>query len=57
MSDSDYWYAKGQSDYPDDWNPPIDEINSLLTNYSESDIEDMQAYRAGWAHARSQASG
>ena len=55
MSNPDYWFAKGQKDYPDDWSPPIDDINGLLTNYNESDIENMAAYKAGWANARSQA--
>ena len=57
MGDIDYWYAKGQRDYPDDWSPPIDDLCGLLTNYDEDDIQNMVAYKAGWAHARSQAGG
>ena len=57
MGDIDYWYAKGQRDYPDDWSPPIDDLCGLLTNYDEDDIQNMVAYKAGWAHARSHAGG
>ena len=54
-SDPDYWHDKGQRDYPDDWDPPINDINGLLTAYDDDDIENMKAYRAGWANARDQA--
>src|SRR5690349_19666314 len=55
MADTDYWFAKGQKDYPDDWSPPIDEISGLVGAATDSQIEEMKAYVAGWAHARSQA--
>jgi hypothetical protein len=54
-ADPDYWHEKGQRDYPDNWNPPIDDISGLLTNYDEGDIINMAAYKAGWANAREQA--
>lgn len=53
--DIDYWYAKGQRDYPDNWDPPINDFNMVLTNFNERDIEQMIAYKAGWENARKQA--
>jgi len=54
-ADPDYWHAKGEQDYPNNWNPPIDEINSLLTNYDDNAIINMRAYKDGWENARNQA--
>lgn len=54
-ADPDYWYAKGQKDYPDDWDPPIGDLAQITTMYDDDDIANMKAYRAGWANARSQA--
>ena len=54
-ADPEYWHDKGEQDYPDNWDPPIDELRRILTHYDEDEIENMEAYKAGWANARSQA--
>ena len=54
-SDPEYWHNKAEQDYPDNYDPPIKELETLLTYVSEDDIENMEAYKAGWANARSQA--
>lgn len=53
--DVDYWYAKGQRDYPSDWDPPISGFNMDTGNFSDRDIAQMVAYKLGWEHARKQA--
>lgn len=46
-SDPEYWHNKGEKDYPDNWDPPIDELQGNLTNYDQDDIDNMAAYKAG----------
>ena len=54
-SDPEYWHDKGEQDYPNNYDPPIGEIEGALTMYDDDDIENMKAYKAGWANARRQA--
>jgi hypothetical protein len=53
-ADPEYWHNKGEQDYPDNYDPPINELEGYLTMYDDDDIENMKAYKAGWENARKQ---
>lgn len=49
-----YYYAKGQKDYPNDWDPPVRETMVLIGGLDEYQKATLAAYMAGWKHAKSQ---